>query len=272
MSAVSNWPAAVLGSAFGIPYDSHKLTMAICVGYLEASRQDATLTVAGLVSPKARWQSFEERWPRALRAEGLTSFNGRDFIEGTGEFSNGWSLDHARRRRLVTALGVIAGESAIFGVSYSLLLADYRAVTKSLSHVETAPTPYAVCAGVAMSRILRWMMRARAEDVTLCVFEDGGIDHHQVRQVAAAEGIDHGEPVQIWPREWRDERDRRRLLRPLEACDLLMPGCGAELTDRLIRRSAWDQELLDRDRLSRIFDSIAYAEPAASTVTGFLID
>jgi len=72
MSAVSNWPAAVLASAFGTHYESQKLTMAICVAYLEARGQDTTLTVAGLVSPKARWQSFEERWPRALRAEGLT--------------------------------------------------------------------------------------------------------------------------------------------------------------------------------------------------------
>ena len=106
-------------------------------------------------------------------------------------------------------------------------------------------------------------MRARAEDVTLCVFEDGGIDHHQVRQVAAAEGIDHGEPVQIWPREWRDERDRRRLLRPFEACDLLMPGGGANLTERLIQRTAWDHERVDRDRLARIFDALAAAEPVA---------
>jgi len=261
MSAVSNWPAAVLGSAFGIPYDSHKLTMAICVGYLEASRQDATLTVAGLVSPKARWQSFEERWPRALRAEGLTSFNGRDFIEGTGEFSNGWSLDHARRRRLVTALGVIAGESAIFGVSYSLLLADYRAVTKSLSHVETAPTPYAVCAGVAMSRILNWMRTAHSGDVTMFVFEDGWIDHRLVRHVAAAEGVEHGQRVKIWPREWLDEHGRRRVLRPIEACDLLIPDCHSDLTRRLIRHSAWDQELIDRARLSRIFDSLGTAAP-----------
>ena len=258
MSAVSNWPAAVLGSAFGIHYDSHKLTMAICVGYLEASRQDATLTVAGLVSPKARWQSFEERWPRALRAEGLTSFNGRAFIEGTGEFSDGWCLDAGRRRRLVAALGAIAGDSAIFGVSYSLRLADYRAVTKSLPHVETAPTPYAVCAGVAMSRILNWMRTAHSGDVTLFVFEDGWIDHQQVRHVAAAEGVEHGQPVQIWPREWLDEHGRRRLLRPIEACDLLIPGCRSDLSDRLIRRSAWDQTLIDRDRLSRI---LAATEP-----------
>jgi len=232
--------------------------MAICVGYLEANRQDATLTVAGLVSPKARWQSFEERWPRVLRGEGLTSFNGRAFIEGTGEFSNGWSVDAARRRRLVAALGAVAGDSAILGISYSLRLADYRAVTKGLPHMETVPTPYAVCAGVAMSRILNWMRTAHSSDVTLFVFEEGWIDHQQVRHVAAAEGVEHGQPVQIWPREWLDEHGRRRLLRPIEACDLLVPDCHSDLTDRLIRHSAWDQALIDRDRLSRI---LAATEP-----------
>jgi hypothetical protein len=260
MSAVSNWPAAVLASAFGTHDDSQKLTMAICVAYLEASRQDATLTVAGLVSPKARWQSFEERWPRALRAEGLTSFNGRAFIQATGEFSNGWDLDAGRRRRLVAALGAVAGDSAILGVSYSLRLGDYKAVARSAPHIETVPSPYAVCAGIAMSRILRWMQATHSRDVTLFVFEDGAIEHQQVRQVAAAEGLQGGEPVQIWPREWLDEHGRRRLLRPLEACDLLIPGCQSDLSERLIRRSAWDQETLDRAALSRIFGALITAE------------
>jgi len=260
MSAVSNWPAAVLASAFGTRYESQKLAMAICVAYLEASGHDATLTVAGLVSPKARWQSFEERWPRALRAEGLTSFNGRAFIQSSGEFSSGWDLDGGRRRRLISALGAVAGDSAIFGVSYSLRLGDYRAVTKHLPHADVAPTPYAVCAGVAMSRILEWMRSAHPADVTLFVFEDGGIDHQQVRHVVAAEGVAHAEPVQIWPREWLDEHGRRRLLRPIEACDLLLPDCHSDLPERLIRRSAWDHEIIERDHLARIFNSLVTAE------------
>ena len=62
MTAGSNWPISVLSSAFGPHLDSRKLNMAICVGYLEANEQDvpATLTVTGLVSPKAKWQSFED--------------------------------------------------------------------------------------------------------------------------------------------------------------------------------------------------------------------
>ena len=151
MSAVSNWPAGALASAFGSHDGSQTVTMAICVGYLEASHQDTTMTVAGLVSPKARWQSFEERWPRVLRAEGLTSFDGRAFIQSTGEFSDGWR-DAGRRRRLVAALGAVAGESAIFGVSYSLSLAGYKSVTKSLPRLETMPTPYGVCAGAALQQ------------------------------------------------------------------------------------------------------------------------
>jgi hypothetical protein len=235
--------------------------MAVCVGYLEANTHQTpdTMTVIGLLASKARWQAFEERWPHTLHAEGLTAFNGRNFIQHTGEFSGSW---HANRRaRCIAALSKVASDSVFLGVSYSLGLADYKAAAKRLPHAEVLPSPYGVGAGVAMSRILRWITRLHADDVTLCVFEDGGIDHHQVRQVAAAEGVDRGEPVQIWPREWRDERDRRRLLRPLEACDLLIPGCGADLVDRLIQRSAWDQEHLDRDRLARIFDSLATAEP-----------
>jgi hypothetical protein len=242
--------------------------MAICVGYLEANERDApaALTVTGLVSPKVCWQSFEDRWPRALRAQGLTAFSGRDFVQGTGEFSGGWMGNAERRSRLIAALSRVAAEQVTLGVSYSLSLADYRAVTRTLPHREMLPTPYAVCAGFAMARILRRMADAQSRDVTLCVFEDGGIDHQQVRQIAAAEGIGNGEPVQIWPREWRDEHGRTRLLRPLEACDLLLPACGSRLADRLVERGSWDAEFLSRDRLSGIFEalqSVAAAEPVA---------
>jgi hypothetical protein len=238
--------------------------MAICVGYLEANEQDvpATLTVTGLVSPKAKWQSFEARWPRALRTEGLTAFSGRGFIQGTGEFS-GRLGEPERRSRLIMALSRVAADQVTLGVSYSLSLADYRAVARTLPHREMLPTPYAVCAGIAIARILRRMADAPSRDVTLFVFEHGGIDHQQVRQIAAAEGIDNGEPVQIWPREWRDEHGRLRRLRPLEACDLLLPPCGSGLADRLVERGAWDEEFLSRDRLSGIleaFQSVAAAE------------
>jgi hypothetical protein len=266
MIAGSNWPISVLGSAFGPHLDARKLNMAICVGYLEAHEQDVpgTLTVMGLVSPKPRWQSFEARWPRALRSEGLVSFSARDFIQNTGEFS-GTSPGQTERSRLIAALGRVAADCVTLGVSCSLSLSDYRAVTRTLPHPEMFPTPYAVCAGVAMARILRRMARAPSRDVTLFVFEDGGIDHQQVRQIAAAEGVDHGAPVQIWPREWRDEHGRLRRLRPLEACDLLLPACASGLLDRLVGREAWDEECLSRDRLSGIFQTLqaAAAEPVA---------
>ena len=93
------------------------------------------------------------------------------------------------------ALSRVAADQVTLGVSYSLSLADYRAVSRTLPHREMLPTPYAVCAGIAIGRILRRMADAPSRDVTLFVFEDGGIDHQQVRQIAAAEGIDHGEPV-----------------------------------------------------------------------------
>jgi hypothetical protein len=240
--------------------------MAICVAYLENSSNGPTaLTVSGLVSQKIRWQSFEERWPRVLRADGLTSFRGCDFVQRTGEFSNGHLGGAESRARFLGALSRVAAESACLGVSYSLKLADYAAASRGVFGNARPPTPYSICAGVALGRILRRMTSAYPKDTTLFVFEDGDIDHHEVREVAAAEGVVQGQPVQIWPREWRDEHNRRRLLRPFEACDLLMTACRSDLIDRLIQRSAWDHEELDLARLSRMLDSLA-DEPAGRRV------
>jgi len=261
-SGSSNWPAAVLASAFGPYGDPQKLSMAICVAYLENSANGVadTLTVAGLVSPKSRWHSFEERWPRVLRGAGMTYFSGRDFVQRAGECSNGHIGDSDSRARFIAALSRVAAETVCLGVSYSLRLADYAAVTLRMADGAVRPSPYSVCAGLALSRILRRMASTYPKDTTLVVFEDGQVDHQDVRGVAAADGTTRSQPVQIWPREWRDEHNRRRLLRPFEACDLLMPGCRSDLTDRLIQRSAWDHEALDRHRLTKIFEAL---EPAA---------
>src|SRR5215831_5789017 len=150
----SNWPTAVLTTAFGQHDESRKLHMAVCAGYLEANTLDtpATLTVAGLVSPKAQWQVFEERWARALHLEGLTAFNGRDFIQRTGEFSGDRASEG--HTRVIATLSSVASESVILGVSYSLRLSDYRSAAKRLPRADGLPSPYGVCAGVAMSRIL----------------------------------------------------------------------------------------------------------------------
>jgi hypothetical protein len=112
-----------------------------------------------------------------------------------------------------------------------------------------------MCAGVLVAHTLGWMAKSRPEDVTLFTFEDGAIEHQRVHQVAAAAGAD-SEPVQIWPRAWRDEHGRLRLLRPFEACDLLLPLCRGELRDRLARRSAWVHEILDRAYMLRLASSL----------------
>jgi hypothetical protein len=94
------------------------------------------------------------------------------------------------------------------------------------------------------------------DDLTLFVFEEGDITHREIRRILAADGITRGEPVQLWPRQWIDERGRQRHLRPFEACDLLAPESGSDVADRLSRRDACEHEWLDRDHLRRICSAL----------------
>lgn len=103
MSTECNWPVELLASAVWPNHDPHGLSMAIFLGYFEAASPPGAptmLTVSGCVSEKARWRQFESRWAAALRHEGLTAFNARNFSAGTGEFQKGWQ-DGERRRRLL---------------------------------------------------------------------------------------------------------------------------------------------------------------------------
>ena len=236
--------------------------MAICVGYFEEN--DAVppgrLTVSGLVSQKVRWQALEERWPRVLRGEDVTAFSGRDFIRGAGEFSTGWLDDPDRQTRLIATLTQMTRQHVLRGMSCSIDLRDYQAIDQKYRFTESVSGPYGVCAACVIGRIQGWMARHRPDDLTLFVFEEGELDHREIRRLLRAEGIERGEPAQVWPRQWTDERGRQRLLRPFEACDLLIPGCKSPLIDQLSERAAWEHEVIDRDHLEWICKALSVAE------------
>ena len=241
--------------------------MAICVGYFEADQPAATpttLTVAGFVSSKDRWRYFDERWPKVLRHEGLMAFNGHDFMQGTGEFATGWIDNGPQRVRLIQTLARLTEQHVLRGCSCSLRLDDYDAINEEYRFAEAASGPYGICAAGVIARVQTWMAEHHPDDLTLFVFEEGDIDHREIRRTLAAEGIDRGEPVQLWPRQWTDERGRHRLLRPFEACDLLIPECDSGLAHRLAQRDSYEHELLDRQHLLRICQTLAVERRSTS--------
>jgi hypothetical protein len=262
MHETSTWPAAVLTSAFGPDFDSQRLVMAISVGYFEAQRADsaAMFTVAGYVSPKARWRQFEEEWTRALRHEDLLAFDARDFLHGTRGFTTGWS-DSARRKRLLDALTKVVEQHVMRAFACSVPLDDYAAIDAEHGFGSAVAGPYGLCAGLLAAKVRRWMTARHPDDLTLFVFEDGDIDHRELRRIAALEHSD-GEPAQVWPRHWIDERGRRRHLRPFEACDLFIADGGA-FTKRLLDRSRFHGEIVDRDRLRHICHALGLDERPA---------
>ena len=264
-----NWPVALLASAYWPRHDPKHVSMAICVGYFERAESGhgppTMVTVGGYVTSKARWRNFEEAWARALRAEDLAAFNACDFASGTGEFSDGWADDGSRRDRSIQALTRVVEHHVIRAFSCSVHLNDYEAINREYRRPERANGPYGLCAARIIDRVQRWMAVHHPDDLTLLVFEDGDVDHREIRRILTADGIDRGEPVQLWPRQWIDERGRRRHLRPFEACDLLMPESSSAIADRLSRRDAWEHEWLDREHLRRIFSALAGAPCSTSS-------
>jgi len=241
--------------------------MAICVGYFEVDRPAAApaiVTVAGFVSSKGRWRYFDERWPGVLRHEGLTTFNGHDFMRGTGEFAGGWIENGPRRLRLIQTLARLAEQHIVRACACSLRLDDYDAINQDYRFAEAASGPYAICGARVIARVQPWMAEHHPDDLTLFVFEEGDIDHREIRRILTAEGIDRGEPVQLWPRQWTDERGRHRFLRPFEACDLLIPGCGSGLAHRLAQRASYEHDLVDREHLLRIGKALAVGRRSTS--------
>ena len=262
-----NWPVSVLAFPhWRAQYPQHQ-TMAICVGYFEGNDSRDTIgrfTVAGFVAANTRWRSFEERWTRALRAEGLTRFGGRDFVSASGEFS-GWKHDGDRQTRLIESLSRVVDHQVMAGFSCSIRDDDYEDLNHTYQFAERVSGPHGVCAAFVMARVRRWMATHHPSDQTMFVFEDGDLDHREIRRMLSAQGIEPGEPPQVWPRRWNDEQGRPRVLRPFEACDLLLPVCKSELGDLLSARGAFECEGIGQDALTPICEALDVARRSRSS-------
>ena len=250
----ATWPITVLASSYDPHPVSQGVMMAICVGYVALEAGPATMTVAGLVSPKRSWRDLDERWLRVLRREGLNAFDRHEFAR-SGEPAEDRTDDQARRRRLLQPLAALVDQHVAFGCSCSIPIEDYDAVNAQFRLSEEGGGIYAVCAAAIVAIVGEWIAERHADDLTLFVFEDGLLHPREIRRILAAHGIVNGEPFQIWPRQWTDNRGRRRYLRPFEACDLLM--LASDVQSRLTRRDAYRRVTLDRDHLMRVCGALS---------------
>ena len=250
----ATWPIAVLTSAFCPEFDPQKLAMAMCVGYFAGGPEGETaarFAVSGFVSSKARWREFETSWSRILRREGIASFNADDFLAEKGALGTQWS-GPASRRALMDVLGRLAERHIFRAFEYSITVADYQAVNADYAFREAAGGPYAVCAAALMVRVRQWMATTHPDDLTLFVFEQGELEQRELQRILKAERAEIGEPPQIWPRQWLDERGRHRYLRPLEACLLFAADREGVLVKRLSERSILESHVIGRSHLAEL--------------------
>lgn len=248
----TTWPTPVLSSAFSSEFDPQRLAMTICVGYFQSEPFEGrrTFTVSGYLASRARWRQFDSVWNRALRHEGLTAFNAREFSYGSGEFATGWQ-DVTRRACLVNRLARVTEQHIVRAFSCSIPVEEYEAVNREQGPSETTGL-YGLCAGLAVANVRRWMIARHPDDLTLFVFEDGDVDHREISRVATADRSVRGEPAQVWPRRWIDEVGRTRHIRPFEAVDLLAVDGGGALISRLQQSDRFENDVVDRERLVEI--------------------
>jgi hypothetical protein len=262
------WPVGVLTSAFCPEFDPQRLAMAMCVGYFgghESPPAATMFSVSGFVSSKARWREFETRWSRLLRREGLTAFDANEFLVEAGEFAAGWS-EPGRRRRLIETLGRLAEQHVFRAFSQSVNLSDYQAVNAEYALSEAGAGPYGLCAAFLMTSVREWMAAKHPDDLTLFIFEQGDIDQRELHRVLRAARAEIGEPAQIWPRRWRDERGRRRYLRPLEACALFPADHEGVFLKRLAERSLLETRSIGHAQLTDVCRALDIApRPAPQT-------
>ena len=70
-------------------------------------------------------------------------------------------------------------------------------------------------AALLMANVRHWMAAKHPDDLTLFIFEQGDVNQREIQRILEGARSISGEPAQMWPRQWRDERGRQRYLRPL---------------------------------------------------------
>ena len=64
----------------------------------------------------------------------------------------------------------------------------YEAINREYRLSETVSGLYGICAGCLMVRIQQWMAEHHPDDLTLAVFEEGDVDHREIRRILKARG------------------------------------------------------------------------------------
>jgi hypothetical protein len=100
------------------------------------------------------------------------------------------------------------------------------------------------------------MAAKHPDDLTIFVFEQGDLEQRELLRMLEPAGTHAGEPPQLWPRQWRDERGRQRHLRPLEACGLFTHDPDDAFLKRLTARSLLESRSLDAQQLARMCEAL----------------
>lgn len=212
-----NYVREAFALAFPFDYKAERLVATILTAYFDESgthKGAPAVSVAGYVSTKERWESFETEWRESLAIYNIDHFHMTDFIAGQGQFKN-WPRQkkRLRLRKLIDAVN----HHALAAIGIVIPMSFYQALSEQERVV--CDSPYRIAAMQCCAEISRWLDTYDPSAEVAYVFEVGAKGAGKVAEFFRASMNEKGVREQLRILSFKFE-DKKRFV-PLQAADIL---------------------------------------------------
>jgi Protein of unknown function (DUF3800) len=142
------------------------------------------LGVAGFVSTKAKWASFDQDWHRILQSYDIEYFHMREYAHSIDQFKS-WKGKEGKRRTFLRRLIECLNGRVHKSFASSVVLKDYNEVDALYPVHEALGQPLALCGRTCSARINNWRTRRKMVEPVEIVFEAGSKHFDDFKRIQA---------------------------------------------------------------------------------------
>lgn len=132
-----------------------------------------SFTVAGFMAKCSAWSKFQKQWCKGRQDAGIDYFHMTDFEARSPHSPPYHEWNDRKRAAVIGKLVRLIADTVLFGVSVTILKADYDALSKEQRDHLCSDNPYLFCANFCLGRMAKHMVKQCPHERAIYVYESG---------------------------------------------------------------------------------------------------